>query len=65
MNKKIEKCMKRLVRHLLETYKNKLAVILMLVIGFVSAKISGDATFLAFVAIFFGPFFFVKENCFK
>lgn len=65
MNKKIEKYMKRFVRHIFRTYKNKLAVMAMLAIGIVAAKISGDATFLAFAIVFFGPFFFVKENCFR
>lgn len=65
MNKKIEKYAKRFVRHIFRTYKNKLAVIAMLAIGFVSAKISGDATFLVFAIIFFGPLFFVRENCFR
>ena len=65
MNKKIEKYAKRFVRHIFRTYKNKLAVIMMLAIGFVAAKISGDATFLIIATVIFGPFFFVRENCFK
>lgn len=65
MNKKIEKYAKKFVRHIFRTYKNKLAVMMMLVIGIVTAKISGDATFLAFAIVFFGPLFFVRENCFR
>jgi hypothetical protein len=65
MNKKIEKFAKRFVRHMFETYKNKLAAIMMLAIGIVSAKISGDATFLVLAIVFCTPLFFVKKNCFK
>lgn len=64
MNKKIEKYMKKFVRYILRTYKNKLASLLMFAIGIVSAKISNDATFLVFVVMLFGPIFFINENCF-
>lgn len=65
MNKKIEKHAKKFVRYMLETYKNKLAAIVMLAMGVVSAKISDDATFLVFTIIFCTPLFFVRKNCFK
>ena len=64
MNKKIKKYMKKFVRYMLRTYKNKLASLIMFAFGIVSAKISNDATFLVFVIMLFGPVFFINENCF-
>lgn len=64
MKKKIEKYAKRFVRHMFETYKNKLAAIVLLAIGIVSERLSGDGTFLVLTIIFDVPLFFAKENHF-
>ena len=46
------------------TYLLKLGVITVILLGYWTAKISGDATALVFFSLVFGPMFFidVKDN---
>lgn len=64
MNRKLTRYIRRFVRHIRKTWKNKLAVLILLAIGIVSAKMTNDGTFLVFVLMAFGPIFFADENCF-
>lgn len=63
-HKKTNKLGRKFVLYMLETYKNKLAVMLMLAIAWFATKLSGDCTFLVFVLVFFGPVFFINKDCF-
>lgn len=53
------------VDYICETWKNKLAVLVMLAIGVIANKILNDATFLVFIAVFMGPIFFIGKDCFR
>ena len=64
MNKKLHRNIWRFIRHMQVTYKNKLAALAMLAIGIVSAKMSGDGTFMMFVLVFGLPLFFSKRDWF-
>ena len=55
---------KRFVRYIRKTAKNKLFVMTMLVVGALSAILSGDGTFLMFVLMFSVPMFISKEDWF-
>ena len=61
---KLTRSIRRFVRYIRRTWKNKLLALAMLVIGIVSMKLTNDGTFLVFVLMTFGPIFFANENCF-
>ena len=50
--KKFEKCLKKFVLYLCETYKNKLCALALLIAGWIPLKISGDGTALMNAGIF-------------
>ena len=55
---------KRFVKYMHRTYKNKLAAIGLLLIGIISAKLTGDAGGLFVGIVLSGPLFFINTNCF-
>lgn len=55
---------KAFVKHILKTYKNKLAALVMIAAGLLVAALTDDATFLVFVTTFGIPLFITKEDCF-
>ena len=61
MNKK-ENYKKKVVRHFRKTWKNKLCVLALIMLGLLTPIISGDATVLVFTLLIGIPLFFVKEN---
>lgn len=52
----------RIMRHLRRTYKNKICVLALILIGILSTIISNDATVLVFTLLIGIPLFFVKDN---
>lgn len=62
MKRTLKGDIRRFVNYIHRTYKLKLIVLALLLIGYISMKISNDGTFFAFTIIFFGPLFFVKEK---
>lgn len=64
MHNKFNRGLNRLVRYIHRTYKNKLAAIAMFLIGWLSAKISGDATFFILMLIIVWPVFLTREDIF-
>lgn len=61
MNKKTE-YKERIKRHLRRTYKNKICVLILILIGIISTIVSDDATVLVFTLLIGIPLFFVKDN---
>lgn len=55
-------CIRRFVRYMRRTYKNKIIASLLLSIGWISTLIDNDGTFLLMVAMFAIPLFFAKRN---
>lgn len=49
MRKKVNKYVRRLIRHIRKTYKNKLAAIALILFGWFLAKVTRDGTFFALV----------------
>lgn len=52
----------RIIRHFRRTYKNKICVVALILIGILSTVISDDATVLVFTLLIGIPLFFVKDN---
>lgn len=52
----------RIIRHFRRTYKNKICVVALILIGILSTIISDDATVLVFTLLIGIPLFFVKDN---
>ena len=52
----------RIIRHFRRTYKNKICVVVLILIGILSTVISDDATVLVFTLLIGIPLFFVKDN---
>lgn len=50
------------VKYMIRTYRNKLAALVMIAAGILVARLTDDATFLAFVMMFGIPLFISKEN---
>lgn len=66
MKKKFRRFIKRFYRYVKETFMNKLAALMMFIIGWLTAKVSGDGTGLVFITIFFViPLLLEKRSCFK
>lgn len=55
---------KRFVKYMRRTYKNKLVAITLLIMGIVSAKLTQDASMFVIAVALFGPLFFINKNCF-
>ena len=55
----------KFVKHMRRTWINKVAVLAMLALTYWAGKWTGDATAFAFMLVFFGPVFFMNENCFN
>ena len=50
------------MRYLKKTWKNKLISLALILGGYLSMLISGDATFLFFILLIAVPLFFMKES---
>lgn len=46
-----------------ETWKNKIAALLLILIGYATLKVSNDGTGLLFILLMAIPLFFSKRNC--
>lgn len=58
--------MKNFKRYIKKTWKNKIAALLLLICGVISAAISGDSTALIMIIMFFVvPLLFAKRNMVK
>ena len=58
-----KRTMKRFVRHMLNTWKQKLYAVAMIAIGVVCTMLTGgDATFLAVMTLFAVPMFLSKRT---
>ena len=64
MENNFNRGLRRLARYIRRTYKNKIAAIVMFLIGWLSAKISGDATFFILMLIIVWPVFLTREDIF-
>ena len=62
--KKFEKCLKKFVLYLCETYKNKLCALALLIAGWIPLKISGDGTALMILSFFAIGLFFARTDWF-
>lgn len=60
----MNKRMKKFVRYIRRTYKNKICAIAVISGGILSTAILNDATFLVFTLMIGIPMFFTKRNCF-
>lgn len=49
-------------KHLKKTWKNKAASVLLMAVGYLSMKISGDGTAFVLLTMLSMPLFFIKEN---
>ena len=56
------KLVKAIVRNLLNTFENKITAIVFIFIGWLSAKIDGDATFYVMALICCVPMFFATRK---
>lgn len=63
MKKRIEKMSKAFVRHMFNTWKNKIFAMALMGIGYVSTLVDGDATFFVMTIIFGMPLIFAKDSC--
>lgn len=63
MNRKNRKQKRSFGDYIRETYKNKLAAIALLTIGYVAILVDRDATLFVIMMAFAGPLFFAKHNC--
>lgn len=64
MENNFNKYLRRFVRYICRTYKNKLAVIAMIWFGWFTAKFSGDGTFFMLMIIIGIPMFITRMNIF-
>ena len=55
---------KRFVKYMRRTYKNKLVFIGLLILGFITARLTDDASLIAIAVMFFSPLFFINTDCF-
>ena len=56
--------LQKIVQNIIRTYKNKLWALALLVIGFITMKVSNDSTVTILLAVFSATLFFSKENYF-
>ena len=56
--------LQKIVQNIVRTYKNKLWALALLVIGFITMKVSNDSTVMILLAVFSATLFFSKENYF-
>lgn len=56
--------LQKIVQNIIRTYKNKLLALALLVIGFITMKVSNDSTVMILLAVFSATLFFSKENYF-
>lgn len=56
--------LQKIVQNIIRTYKNKLWALALLVIGFITMKVSNDSTVMILLAVFSVTLFFSKENYF-
>ena len=56
--------LQKIVQNIIRTYKNKLWALVLLVIGFITMKVSNDSTVMILLAVFSATLFFSKENYF-
>lgn len=56
--------LQKIVQNIIRTYKNKLWALALLVIGFITMKVSNDSTVMILLAVFSATLFFSKENYF-
>ena len=56
--------LQKIVQNIIRTYKNKLWALALLVIGFITMKVSNDFTVMILLAVFSVTLFFSKENYF-
>lgn len=64
MNKKTSKYLKMFIDYIRRTFKNKLCAILMLIVGMLTANVSGDSTFLILMLLIGVPLFFANKDWF-
>lgn len=62
MKRKQHRDFERFARYLLRTYRLKLSIIALLMVGVLATAISSDGTFLVFAVIFFGPILFMDNK---
>ena len=62
MKKKIVRMSKTFVRHMFKTFKNKIFAIALMILGYASTLVDGDATFFVATILFGIPLIFAKEN---
>lgn len=56
--------LQKIVQNIIRTYKNKLWALALLVIGFITMKVSNDSTVMILLAVFSATLFFSKESYF-
>lgn len=62
MNEKTEKYIRKFVRHIRRTLRNKLYAIALIMVGIILRFISNDITFLVFTLLIGIPMFFSNKN---
>lgn len=62
MSKKNRKRRRSFMMYIQDTYKNKLAAIVLMAISIVPILLDHDATLFAVMIAFAGPLFFAKDN---
>ena len=63
MKKKIVRMSKAFVRHMFKTFKNKIFAVALMILGYASTLVDGDATFFVMTIIFGLPLIFAKDSC--
>ena len=59
-----EYIVRRFSKYMRRTYKNKLVAIALPVMGYVTAKLTQDASMFVLGIMLFAPLFFMNKDCF-